>query len=497
MATRANAPLPADAAQGSSFDVTDVLGANPAKAVRINARDGSAWAARLDWPDPDYPRTWVTEFYSEKRQGYIARYGAQLTCVVRGSSPAYDTTKPSVIGRILERLSAESDGWPLSDYARRLTDAELSEFIKLLYDPARKLPVVAISEDERSTTARSDEIARRLGGAAHIVSIPDALSWELTKQVGKRMSVFNGAVRIYTPGLSEENEDPFNHPLWMKERLHEGFAKTLAARVLPMGFLRNPDSDDFPRYALLRNIAATHNRAVHPPANQIVELTAERDTLKLQLDEANEERDAWQTLAQDEQTKRLEAEATAERMQEDVRRLENKAATLEYRLSEAGANDETTTTAHRKLLSYDDLEEWADEVLGIHVYIHQAALKDCKKNGHQNMLDHIETALLVIRDYVVPAKMSGGLDRVQLAHDKLQELGMIDAPCFVNRDEARRTNGYTVSYEGQPLVLADHIKYGTGYNNANQIRIYYCWDRDRERFVIGKMPTHLRNNLTN
>jgi hypothetical protein len=30
-----------------------------------------------------------------------------------------------------------------------------------------------------------------------------------------------------------------------------------------------------------------------------------------------------------------------------------------------------------------------------------------------------------------------------------------------------------------------------------RVRIYYSWDEVRQRFVIGKMPTHLRNNLTN
>ncbi|MBN9555767.1 MAG: hypothetical protein J0H61_14035, partial [Alphaproteobacteria bacterium] len=113
------------------------------------------------------------------------------------------------------------------------------------------------------------------------------------------------------------------------------------------------------------------------------------------------------------------------------------------------------------------------------------------------MLDRIQRALLVIRDFVVPSRICGGLERVNLAREKLAELGMVDTACFVNRDEAKRTAGYTISYEGRVVVLSDHIKYGNGYDNANQIRIYYAWDEVRQRFVIGKMPSHLRNNLTN
>ena len=113
------------------------------------------------------------------------------------------------------------------------------------------------------------------------------------------------------------------------------------------------------------------------------------------------------------------------------------------------------------------------------------------------MLERLSAVLIVIRDFVVPARLYGGLERYTVAKSKLTELGMEDAPCFVNRDEARRTTGYSVQYEGTTHYLYDHIKYGNGYDNSNQIRIYYFWDEQRSRFVIGKMPSHLRNNLTN
>lgn len=112
------------------------------------------------------------------------------------------------------------------------------------------------------------------------------------------------------------------------------------------------------------------------------------------------------------------------------------------------------------------------------------------------MLERMSAALIVIRDYVVPFRIHGGLERRALAREKLGELGMEDTPCFAVRDEAKRTPGYSVQYEGETWVLFDHIKYGNGYDNANQIRIYYFWDESRRRFVIGKMPSHLRNNLT-
>lgn len=499
MAPRSQATLPAEAWKGNAFDVTDVLGANPTKAVRINAADGALWSARLDWPDPTSPRTWVSEFFTERRKGQLSRFGAQLTCVIRGESPPFDFTRPTVVRHVLETLSAEADGWALPDAATNLGKSEIADFVKLLYEPSRRLPVIAISENEESTTRiPPDELARAVAGAAHIIHLSSEASWELTRTLGKRMSVFNGAVRLYVPGLNEEDENPYQHPLWLLQAdSKEDFIKTMAARVLPVAFLTGAEPDEFPRFAMLRDIAAKQVLKQQPVSDPNEKLRIELELLTLDYKEAIDERESWQALAQEEQAKRLERDVELERFKDENRRLDAKAAALEHNLNAASPALIEPPKITRPLKSYDDLEDWADEVLGERVYIHQASLKDCKKHGHDNMLGRISAALIVIRDYVVPARIHGGLDQRALANAKLTELGMEDTSCFVDRDEAKRTPGYSVSYDGVPQVLYDHIKYGNGYDNANQIRIYYFWDERRKRFVVGKMPTHLRNNLTN
>lgn len=131
MESRSQVKLPAEAWKGESFDVTDVLGANPAKAIRVDASDGSIWAARLDFPDPQFSRTWVSEFFSEHRNGGLSRFGAQLTCVTRSEAP-YDITRPTVVRHVLETLSAEADGWTLAETATKLDQTEISSFEDLL-----------------------------------------------------------------------------------------------------------------------------------------------------------------------------------------------------------------------------------------------------------------------------------------------------------------------------------------------------------------------------
>lgn len=498
MQPRAKVPLPPNAWQGETFDVSDVLGANPCRAARIDASDGALWAGRLDFPDPEQPRTWVTEFFAERRSGKLSRFGAQLTCVVRGESPPYEITRPTVARHVVEKLSAEADGRQLAETATKLDRAEIDEFVELIYDPSRRLPVIAISETETGATLIApDVLTSKVAGAAHIFHLSGEASWELTRAVGKRMSTFSGAVRLYLPSLTEEQEDPYRHPLWFyREATGDDLVPALAGRVLPSAFLRSEASSEFPRFSFVRELALRRSVPTVHTQHDAVALRQENISLAAQLEQANEERDGWYGLAQEEERKRLDADAEIERLKAEIVRLTAKAQALEHQFRDRAGSDEPTVPANRQLESYDDLEDWAEEVLGDHALIHQAALKDCKKNGHTNMLSRIADVLLVVRDYWIPAKLNGGNDRWQTARAKLTELGVEDSACFVDREEAKRTAGYSVQYEGESRVLYDHLKYGNGYDNANQIRIYYFWDEDRRRFVVGKMPSHLRNNLT-
>ncbi|MGC1301788.1 MAG: hypothetical protein WA840_05380 [Caulobacteraceae bacterium] len=492
---RSGVSLPADAQRGEPFDVADELGANPARAVRLQAADGALWAGRLDFPDPSAPRTWVSEFFAEKRIGSMARFGAQLTCVRRAECAPFEATRPSVIQRVLESLSAEADGRVLADKVEPTERGGAEELAALLYDEERRLPVVVLSEgDDGTTQLPPDLLARRIAGAAHIVHLTHEATWELTRLIGKRMSVFNGAVRLYQPGLSEMDEDPFAHPLWLRHALAENLLfRQLAGRALSAAFLDRSEGA-FPRYAAVREASM---RLSHQSGARGSDPSREgMDAALRQAVEAAEERDEWHSLALEEQERRIDAEKDVERLKLEIARLEAKSEALEYNLSQQqGAPIAPTPLRH--LESYDDLEDWAEEVLGDAVSIHRAALKDCRKNGDAAMLSRIEDALLIMRDHMTPAHRAGDAGAREVARLKLAELGMDDTACFADREEAKRWSQYSVPYDDGTRVLYDHLRYGNGYNNANQIRIYYFWDEERERFVIGKMPSHLRNNLTN
>ncbi len=49
---------------------------------------------------------------------------------------------------------------------------------------------------------------------------------------------------------------------------------------------------------------------------------------------------------------------------------------------------------------------------------------------------------------------------------------------------------YTISYDGKDVLLDMHLKYGKG-SDVNMIRVYFYYDADKKKSVIGYMPGHL------
>ena len=52
-----------------------------------------------------------------------------------------------------------------------------------------------------------------------------------------------------------------------------------------------------------------------------------------------------------------------------------------------------------------------------------------------------------------------------------------------------RKSDYTMTYEGRQYILDLHIKHGV--KSEELIRVYFCWDDDLRKVIIGSMPGHL------
>ena len=497
LATKSGGLLPDEARALASFDTRGLDGLHPCHAARLDDQTGSIWAARIDEPgsNPSAGETWSTELFVERPVGGMVRFGAQLMLRRPTGGPNLRPSRPRLVYDLLRTLSAEADSETIGDAPIALsTHDDADTLANLIYRRGRRLPVVVASTDyDGGAQLNLHQLGVRLSGAAHLYAAGPETSWELTRLIGKRMSTFNGGVRIYMPGIVEEEEDPFQHPLWLvpNSGQNPNLINQLAERILPLGFQDNDGESRFWHIGQLRK-AASATVALDAIGSEADRLEAQVTALRDEVADLKEQLEVAAGLERIASDAEKAAQQDVQRMQDEISRL--KAENYRLRNAVPSGTAVEDKPAERTLTSYDDLEEWAEEVLGPHIFIHNKAVKECRKNGHPDMLDRIADTLMAIRDHWIPFKLEAGLERKEAAEMALAALGVEDEGCFTRRDKASEKPDYSVREGTITWVLYDHFKYGNSRQNSEQFRIYYAWDDEGRRLIIGKMPSHLPND---
>lgn len=490
--------LPTEALEFKSFDTRGLEGHAPCHAIRLDDQQGSIWASRIDDPGsrPRVGEVWSTELFVERRANSVVRFGAQLMSRRPLNSASPHSTRPKLVYDLLRTLSAEADGESISESVTHITSRDTSRLLDLIYRPNRRLPIIAVSNNSQNgTQLDTGKLALRLSGAAHLVALDLEASWELTRLLGKRMSTFNGAVRIYMPGVVEEEEDPYQHPLWLAQSSGQStrLINTIAEQVFPLGFRDSDGETRFWHLAQLRQaVSATEaRRKIGSETDQLKSQIAALGHRVDELEETLETAEALEKIASENEKIARHEVAQLKKEINDLRK-----ALYRYQHENTEQNNSQPIEKNRPLKDYDDLEDWADEILGPNILLHSKALKDCKQNGHMDMLKRIESTLLAIRDHWIPYKIKGGLELRDAAIKALATLGVEDDCCFARREKAKEKPEYSVRDGNITRVLYDHFKYGTSRSNAEQFRIYYSWDGENQKLIIGKMPSHLPNDAS-
>lgn len=494
---RRSPSIPAEAFEGHPFEVGGG-GKHPAQAVRIDQSGIRIWAAQLDDPDKDIPRrTWVTElvcFEAEEK----ATFGVRLYNVTRGEDRPFSRSIPGVVKQIITNCGGMADSWPL--FPQRVeTQVDFDDFRELLLDPGRRLPVLVVSASSTVCSAVNGlALAQRLPGLVHLRAMTEETSWELTRWAGKSLSVFNGAARLYWPGF-DLDDNPYRHRLWLP-RLDGEDADQKSDRedgifelVIRSG-LRMAEHWDFPRFDALKQQAAearleaAKSNGVNP-AELLALYEAEIDDLYARLEYTTAEHAAFVQLA--DQDLRDSQQALNESKAENSF-LKARIASLESasKIKGQGLSDEMLT-------EYQEIEEWAGKHLAGPIWVAPKAIRETKKNGQFRDLALFSQTLLMLRDLFVPMKKEPSETRFLEYQSWLTENGVEDQPCFANRDAIRGFPEYSVNYLGETLWCENHLKYGSGRDPRGLFRIYYHWHEESQTLVIGHMPSHLDNMMTN
>lgn len=105
--------------------------------------------------------------------------------------------------------------------------------------------------------------------------------------------------------------------------------------------------------------------------------------------------------------------------------------------------------------------------------------------------------LKMMRDYYVPMRRSGGSDKRNSYDERLAELGLENEKCFSQENKAKKFGGTCfVHYQGQKRELDRHLKGGNSRDERHGFRLYFFWDPETSRVIVGHLPGHLKNDST-
>lgn len=365
--------IPPHAYEGKAFE-HDQAG------LRIAATsnsDGTLWAFRSEHLDSHESRTWVTE-------AVVADLGPMDSLGVRNSCSTLSgedipASSPRFLRDFIAQHSLVDAGFPVAVSAHFVTDTDsFDRFMALLHSPDRSLPITVLTQLPHSTDCAINpaKLARDTQGLAHVFCLSPQMTFALSDQVEKTLSVFHGAVRTYYPGFSTES-DPWQHHLVLPQRIAEwedengigpaAFEQFLSRQLHLLSVGTPAKIEQLPSYFSIR-------RALLDKPNKTTD--EEIQSLRIEVDIARTKEQEWQVLADDRDADARANEEENQRLRAQNLVLANDIKTLRK------ARGETTI---RIPDSYSDLQKWVDSYFSDRLFLHNRAIRGLKDATFENI----------------------------------------------------------------------------------------------------------------
>ena len=408
--------------------------------------------------------------------------------------------RPRVIRDILAfPLAWRYERTPLQEKAARAFGAPGGDrFVSALLDPDRALPIVAVTDVDGMLMDRDlpDRFQTDLACLANVVYLDRAASWRLRERLGREWSCYNGALRIYWPGL-DRTADPYSHPLWTLSRILEGACSPLqASRRI--------------RDQVRRKLQALSTVAIrpHPALAENVE-SFRRARIEEGERIVRETRD-YQALAEAYAAENVQLKAELERSESSCRALE---ARLAEREREVEARDREIAALRRNVVDLTvyraaipareaaPVTEAPPQTVAEAVEIARRRFAGKVRFGAdvdrgvaelhpteaqpEKILDYLE-ALALLSD----ARRAGDLGRT--AVEWLAERGFRTSQ---ESDSVKRNRREQQKRQfdacGAPRLFDLHMKPKDGTSPDRCVRIYFDWDEASREVVVGWVGRHL------
>ncbi len=469
---------------GESFDLP-LPGRDPS-AIRLRTDGADLWAFRMHRPDSDVPgRAWTTEVVLGHIPAQPVRFSVRLLAASDEPELAITPAVQGFVKQVAKKCGLMVGGQRIApDPLVFQTRDDAEELIDHLLDPARALPTFVLTAFDGAHAPPIDAVALNgyVLGLAHVAVAHTDACWLLTERLGKRLSVFGGAARVYLPGFDAAS-DPFAHRLvlgavqaspegaertarWLRETaarasLHRS---RLGQDVLTFAAVRAASFEM--RQAALRE-TASEGEHLAAALQQITALQEQIESIKA---ESNYYIGEWDKEHQRAEAAETQAQASAWRIQ-----------SLTDKLREGGEDPDRGV---RLPTAWSEFLAWSDEQLAGRLLLANAA-----RRGLGNpIFDSVQVAA---RSLLWLA--TEGRDRFINGGGSLRNVTILDgiqnAPCGAD--------SYEFDWRGRKFSADWHVKNGGNTRDPVRcLRIYYCFDAQTQQIIVSDMPAHRRMGAT-
>lgn len=446
----------------------------------------------LEWSHPadgDSSTAWVTNCT-------VARHGnaVQIAILLRISTTRvvlrpvrFDLGRPRLVNDLLSEYETLIDGWPVPTDVERLTSPQVQPYVDdVLLNSGRNLPVIAISPDawQGRYSVDAKALFERVKGFAHVTVLADKwTAFKFTDVVGKPLSCYDGAVRVYWPGFTLD-DNPFQHKLFLPQsiRFHDEQGLPLSDHLFRT--LAAVASFRYTEGTAIRDarqaIADLEKRKVDDLRHQVQTGSIEKESLERQLLEALERID----------------QLTAERDQYKADLAAQQAAWAEVQQAMAtGDSDVAQAQAELKTrfnTVAEAVEQAKKDFAGLLVFLDSAltSARESPYKAPERVYQLFEALALVTSEW---KEKKGALGRSW--NDAVSELG------FDLRDQVSKTSkgkyadDYKFMYKGQRRLFEKHITIGA--KQADKcLSVHWYRDDDDLVLAIGHCGRHLSNKTS-
>ncbi len=173
---------------------------------------------------------------------------------------------PDIIQILFTNFHCVLDEMRLSTAARQITMEQATPFRDELLDQRRSVPMLVVSEE----TMDADYLQRQLLGLVTVISYDRDTAWEISKNLPRPLRCYDGAIRLYSPGCSE-NDVSQQHPYWLPGDVEQlDFDEKRMCRIL-----RDECVNRLPRHGRLRMFSRVRDN-IRRQETQVLKAEIER-----------------------------------------------------------------------------------------------------------------------------------------------------------------------------------------------------------------------------